>query len=82
MTSFCYVLPLIIFIPYIILLFSSKAISESTYSIVFISLGLYLGYLFYIFHICLILHLINIIYSLSFTVNAIIMYIIPLIICV
>ena len=82
MTSFCYVLPLIIFISYIILLFSSKAISESTYSIVFISLGLYLGYLFYIFHICLILHLINIIYSLSFTVNAIIMYIIPLIICI
>ena len=81
MTSFCYIFPLIIIIVVPLLLFVSKKISESIYSYIYVIMGVYLGYLLYIFQIAVIIRILYSFITLSKTLYATLLYISPLIIC-
>ena len=60
MTTICYIFPIVTIISFIILLFTTKKYSESLYSYSYIIMGVYLGYLLYIFQIAIIIRIINI----------------------
>ena len=81
-TSFCYSLPLIIMLLIVISLFCSFRISESLYCQIYIIMGLYMGYLLYSFQSSLLLRLLNLFFSLSISINILILYLIPLVICI
>ena len=82
LNKLCYLLPIIIIIVIAILLLSSFIISESLYCTVYLIMGLYMGYLLYIFQTSILIRLINLFIPLSLLINFTIMYIIPLIICI
>ena len=81
-TSFLFAFPLIIVVSFIILILISMKISDYIYSIIYTIFGLYLGYILYIFQISLIVRLILVFYTLPEYVNLLILYLLPLIICI
>ena len=81
MTSFFYILPIIIILPIISLQIISSHISENLYCKVYIIKGLYFGYILYGFQISLVVRLLNLFLPLSALLNILILYITPLIIC-
>ena len=81
MTSFFYILPIIIILPIISLEIISSHISENLYCKVYIIKGLYFGYILYGFQISLVVRLLNLFLPLSALLNILILYITPLIIC-
>jgi hypothetical protein len=81
MTSFFYILPIIIILPIISLQIISSYISENLYCKVYIIKGLYFGYILYGFQISLVVRLLNLFLPLSALLNILILYITPLIIC-
>lgn len=82
MTNLCYIIPFGILITFSILTLTTKNISESFFCYIYLFLGLFLGYLLYIFQIALILRVLIIIISLPKYLNAFLLYITPLIICI
>ena len=81
-TLFCYSLPLIIMVLIAISLFCSFRISESLYCKIYIIMGLYMGYLLYSFQSSLLLRLLNLFFSLSISINVLLLYLIPFVICI
>ena len=77
-----YCLPLIIVITFIILILISIKISDYLYSLILTIFGLYLGYLLYTFLTSIILKIILIFYTLPELVNLLLLYLLPLIICI
>ena len=82
MSTFCYTLPLVIMLSFGIGLYSTKKSSESFYCYIYIIMGVFLGYLLYIFQIAVILRILFIFISFSKFIDAILLYISPLIICI
>ena len=82
MTTFCYALPMIIICSFGILLFLSKKVSESIYGYIYTIFGVCMGYLLYICQIAIIVRILFSFFSLSQSVNALLLYISPLIICI
>ena len=83
MNSFCYIFPFATIISFALLLLISKKISESLYCYIYLIMGLYMGYLLYIFQIGLIVRiLIAFNFFSKYYANAIILYMTPLIICI
>ena len=83
MNSFCYIFPLATIISFALLLLISKKINESLYCFIYLIMGLYMGYLLYIFQIGLIVRiLIAFNFFSKYYMNAILFYGAPLIICV
>ena len=82
MTSFCYIFPLIIIIIFPLLLFTTKKASESLYCYIYVIMGIYLGYLLYIFQVSLVIRVLYAFLPLSKFLYAILLYISPLIICI
>ena len=77
-----YFLPLIIIISFMILIFLFAKISDFLYSIIYTIFGVYLGYVLYIFLISIIIRILLVIYSPPFYISLILLYLLPLIICI
>ena len=77
-----YFLPLIIIISFMILIFLFSKLSDYLYSIIYTIFGVYLGYVLYIFLISIIIRILLVIYSPPFYISLILLYLIPLIICI
>ena len=82
LTTFLYLLPLFLLIGFGSLIFLTVKTSETLYSYVYIIFGLYLGYIFYLFQISVILRLLLIFIPLPKSLSVFLLYIIPLIICI
>ena len=82
LNTFCYLFPLIILCSFAVLLFITKQTFESLYCFIYTILGLYIGYLLYIFQVALILRILFIYFSFSKIVNLFLLYITPLLICI
>lgn len=81
-TQFLYFLPLIILFSFILLILISMKTSESFYCIIYLIFGLYLGYILYLFQISLIIRLILVFYVFPQYINLLLLYLLPLIICI
>ena len=81
-TSFQYLLPIIIIIIFIILILLTVTISDLLYSYIYLTFGLYLGYIFYLFQISVILKIVFSFIDLPEYLSIGLLYIIPLIICI
>ena len=81
-TPLLYCLPLIIIFPFMILYLVAIKISEYFYSIVYIIFGTYLGYLLYTFLIAIPIRIILVFCKPPFYVSLILLYGLPLIICI
>jgi predicted MPP superfamily phosphohydrolase len=82
LTNFHYLLPLIIIVAFIIIIFLALKISELLYSYIYLIFGLYLGYIFYLFQIALVFKIILAFTSLPENQSLILLYLLPLIICI
>ena len=81
-TNFQYLLPIIILAIFAIVIFSTMKFSELLYSYIYILFGLYLGYIFYLFQISLVLKLLLYIITLPQSFSIFLLYTTPLIICI
>ena len=77
-----YSLPLIIVFSFMLLIFLSMKISDYIYSYILTIFGIYLGYLLYTFLTSLLLRLFLVFYTPEEYISLIILYILPLIICI
>ena len=82
MTLLLYLLPLFSTSGFLFLFFITSKIADCIYSFMCIIIGLYLGYLLYIFQIAIIIRIIIIFVTIPKLINAGILYITPLIICI
>ena len=82
LTTFQYVLPIIIIFCFIILIFLTLKTSETLYSYIYTIFGLYLGYIFYLFQISVVLRLLILFIDLPKLLCISLLYIAPLIICI
>ena len=81
-TKFLYSLPIIIILCFVIIIFLSMKISDYLYSYIYLIFGLYLGYIFYLFQISVILKIILVFITLSDSLSISLLYLLPLIICI
>ena len=81
-TPFLYSLPIIILISFMFLIFISMKISEYLYSIIYLIFGLYLGYLVYILLISIAIKILLIFYTPPLYISLLLLYLLPLIICI
>ena len=81
-TSILYCFPLIIIFSFIVLILISMKISDFLYSTILLIFGLFLGYLLYIFQISIIIKILLVFYSPPEYISLILLYLIPLIICI
>ena len=82
MTSLCYFIPIIIISIVLFILFCSFRISEKFYCNFYTVMGLFMGYSLYAFLTGLSIRLINIFFPLTFSVNIVLLYVTPFIICI
>ena len=82
LTLLLYCLPLFIIAFFMILCLTSMKISEYFFSIVYIIFGSFLGYLLYTFLIAVPLRIILIFYAPPFYISLILLYVLPLLICI
>ena len=82
MTLFQYLLPIIIIIIFIILILLTVKTSDLLYSYIYTIFGLYLGYIFYIFQISVILRIILSFIDLPESLSIGLLYTLPFIICI
>ena len=82
MTLIIYLLPLFSTLGFLLLFIISSKISDCFYSFICLIIGLYLGYLLYIFQVAVIIRIIIIFLDISNIIYALILYITPLIICI
>ena len=82
LTSKYYLLPIEIIIAFTFLLLLSTKISESLYCYIYVTFGLYLGYILYLFQVSLILKILLFYISLPSNISISLLYILPLIICI
>ena len=81
-SKFLYSLPLIIILSFALIIFLSMKISESLYCYIYLIFGLYLGYIFYLFQVSVVLKIFLYFIALSETLSIILLYLLPLIICI
>ena len=82
LTTFQYVLPIIIIFCFVILIFLALKTSETLYSYIYTIFGLYLGYIIYLFQISVVLRLLILFIDLPKLLLISLLYIVPLIICI
>ena len=82
MTLIIFLTPLFSTLGFLFLFFGSSKISDCFYSYICLVIGLYLGYLLYIFQISIIIRIIIIFFGIPKLVSAGILYLTPLIICI
>ena len=82
MTLIIYLLPLFSTLGFIFLFFTSSKISDCFYSSICLIIGLYLGYLLYIFQISIIIRILIIFIDIPQLISSLILYITPFIICI
>jgi len=82
MTNLCYAFPLITIVIFSLLFFIIKKLNESIYCFIYVIMGLYMGYLLYIFQVALIIRILYFFILIPKNINAMLLYIIPLIICI
>ena len=81
-TILLYYLPLIIILTFLFLILIFTKISECIYSIIYTIFGIYLGYVLYLFLTSLPLRLLLVFYIPPQYISLLLLYIIPLIICI
>ena len=81
-TPILYCIPLIIVLSFIILILISMKISDCLHSTILLIFGLFLGYLLYILQISIIIRIVLIFYSPPEYISLILLYLLPLIICI
>ena len=82
LTSLLYSLPIIIIIFFIFMILLSMKISDKFYSYIYTIFGLFLGYIFYLFQIAVILRIVLVFATLPNFLSIFLLYILPLIICI
>ena len=82
LTTFQYVLPIIIIFCFVILIFLALKTSEILYSYIYTIFGLYLGYIIYLFQTSVVLRLLILFIDLPKLLLISLLYIVPLIICI
>ena len=81
MTKISYLLPLLMMIFLAIIVFTGKLISDYLYSLMYICMGIYFGYLLYIFQVSFIIQILINIFNIQKTHAAILLFGTPLLIC-
>ena len=82
MTNISYLIPLFIMLFFVIIVYTGKLISDYLYSLLYIFMGFYAGYLVYIFQVSIIIRILILIFKIEKTYTAILLFITPLIICI
>ena len=81
LTSLLFSIPIIIIVGFIVMILLSMITSDLFYSYIYTIFGVYLGYIFYLFQISVILKIVLVFTTLPSSLSICLLYILPLIIC-